>query len=123
MCATYVKSSSKEASSAANLREDHKITKYANLSSNYHFEPVAIETFGSWGTSGLKLIKEIGKKLKDITGENRSTFFLSQNISMALQRSNAACVMGTIPQSEGLDSIFYLVDHDLTEDHELLTSH
>ena len=42
---------------------------------------------------------------------------------MALQRSNAACVMGTIPQSEGLESIFYLVDHDLTEDHELLTSH
>ena len=45
------------------------------------------------------------------TGELRSTFFLSQNISMAIQRSNASCVIGTAPQTEGLDTIFDYIDH------------
>ena len=48
----------------------------------------------SWGSSGLKFIKDIGKKLKEFTDGRRSTFFLSQNIAMAIQRRNASCVMG-----------------------------
>ena len=111
LCATYVKKSSKQAGSAANDRENVKIGHYASLS-NYHFIPIAIETFGSWGTCALKIIKDIGKKLKEITGEQRSTFFLSQSISMAIQRGNASCVIGTAPKTEGLDSIFDFIDHN-----------
>ena len=44
------------------------------------------ETLGSWGSHGLNLIKMIGNKLKDATGEPRSTFFLFQQISMAIQK-------------------------------------
>ena len=51
-------------------------------------------------------VKTIGQKLKEATGERQSTFFLTQNISMAIQRGNASCVMGTVPQLEGLDEIF-----------------
>ena len=47
LCATYVKSSSKQAGAAANQRENKKIEKYASLS-NYHFVPIAVENFGSW---------------------------------------------------------------------------
>ena len=45
------------------------------LLDDYCFVPIGLETFGSWGQKGHKLIKEIGKKLKEITGETRSTFF------------------------------------------------
>ena len=120
LCATYVKSSSKQAGAAANLRENKKIEKYSSLS-NYYFVPVAVETFGSWGSCGLKLIKEIGKKLKEVTNEQRSTFFLSQNISIAIQRGNASCVMGTAPRTEGLDSIYYYIDHNSDIDNNLIT--
>ena len=75
------------------------------------FIPVAVETYGAWGTQGLKLIKDIGRKIKGVTGENRSTFYLCQNISVAIQKGNAACIMGTVPTSEGLEGIFDLVDH------------
>ena len=75
------------------------------------FIPVAVETYGAWGQQGLKFIKEIGRKMRDVTGEKRSKFFLSQNISMAIQKGNSACIMGTVPTSEGLDSIFEYVDH------------
>ena len=74
--------------------------------------PVAVETFGAWGSQGLKLIKEIGRKICDITGEKRSTFFLLQNILMAIQRGNAACIIGTVPVSEGLDEVFEFVEHN-----------
>ena len=42
---------------------------------------VAKETFGSWGPSGLKFLKDIGAKMALATGEKKS-------ISMACQRGN-----------------------------------
>ena len=71
----------------------------------YLFIPICIETFGSWGNMGHKLIKDIGKKLKEASGEPRSTFFLTQRISIAIQRGNASCILGTVPFSIGLDSM------------------
>ena len=74
--------------------EDKKVVKYSNLSENYHFVPVGIETYGANGPQGIKLVKQIGKKIQDTTSEKMSTFFLFQSISMAIQQGNAACVMG-----------------------------
>ena len=67
---------------------------------------------GSWGHEGMKLIKSIGEKVIEVTGEKRSTSFLFQSISMAIQRGNASCVLGTVPHSEGLDEIFDFVTTD-----------
>ena len=78
----------------------------------YIFVPVGVETFGSWGPEGSKLIRSIGKKVIDVTGEKRSTSFLFQSISMAIQRGNASCVLGTVPHSEGLNEIFEFVSTD-----------
>ena len=86
-------------------------TLYKDLT-NYHFIPVAVETFGAWGSQGLNLIKDIGRRIQDVTGEKRSTFFLLQNISMAVQRGNAQCIIGTVPVSEGLDEVFEFVEHN-----------
>ena len=87
-----------------------KSKHYQDLT-NYHFIPIAVETFGAWGSQGRKLIKEIGKRIQEVTGEKRSTFYLFQTISIAIQRGNAACVIGTAPTSEGLDEVFEFVDH------------
>ena len=115
LCETYVKGSSRCARYAANLREDQKIKHYEELT-NYHFVPVAIETYGAWGSKSLKLIKEIGKKIREVTGEKRSTFYLSQSISVAIQRGNAACIIGTAPSSEGLEEVFDFVGHTCAQD-------
>jgi hypothetical protein len=61
--------------------------------------PVGIETYGAYGPQALKLIKKIGKKIQEATGEKLSTFYLMQNISMAIQRGNAASIRGCL---EGL---------------------
>ena len=49
--------------------------------------------------------------MSEVTGEKRSTFFLSQSISVAIQRGNAACIIGTASSSEGLEEIFDYVSH------------
>ena len=112
LCDSYVKKASKESCSAAAERENKKIEKYSNLSENYHFVPVGIETYGAFGPQGLKLLKQIGKKICEATGEKRSTYFLLQSISMAVQRANAACVLGTAPTSTGLEGLFEFFHHE-----------
>ena len=57
---------------------------------------------------GLKLIKEVGKKIGDLTGEKRSTSYLLQSISIAIQRGNATSVMGTVFNDRKLEEIYNL---------------
>ena len=57
-------------------------------------------------------MKSIGQKIHEATGEKRSTAFLLQNISMAIQRANAVCVLGTAPTSTGLEGLFHFVSED-----------
>ena len=43
------------------------------------------ETYGAYGPQGMKLDKQIGKKIQEATGEKLSTFYLLQSISMVMQ--------------------------------------
>ena len=70
--------------------------------------PVAMETMGSWGPSGLAFVKEIGQRIADATGEKRSTSFLFQSIGLAAQRGNIASVRGSVPNARSLEELFYL---------------
>ena len=108
VCQSYVYKCSKITSAAIDTRESQKISKYKCLANDCHFVPIGIETFGSWGSEGHKLMKSIGKKVFEATGEKRSTSYLFQRISMAIQRGNAVSVLGTTKPGEKLDEIFYL---------------
>ena len=82
------------------------VSNYLQLS--FQNFPVAIETFGPWAPMGIKLIKEVGRKICDLTGEKRSTSYLLQSISIAIQRGNAASVMGTVYNDRNLEEIYNL---------------
>ena len=103
-----MKETSKKAGAAAEKAEKGKLSKYEEIQKDYYMVPVAVETFGAWGPEGISLVQTIGKKLQDLTGEKRSTFFLFQSISMAVQRGNATSVLGTVKSGEKLDEVFYL---------------
>ena len=81
---------------------------YQELTKDYIFTFIAIETLGSWGQQGHELVKEIRRKICDVTGEKRSSFYLFQRISMAVQRGNAASILDTVSSSSNLEEIFYL---------------
>ena len=85
------------ACAAAASAETLKRRKYSNLIDNYIFEPFGVETLGSWGPSARSLYKEIAKRLVDASRDQRAGFFLAQRIGIAIQRGNAASLLGTLP--------------------------
>ena len=90
------------------MAEELKIKKYNEQLQEFHVSLIAIKTFGSIGAHGNKLIQEIGNMLIEKSGEKRSTFYLYQRLSMAVQRGNVASVLGTIGQQDQLNEIFNL---------------
>ena len=55
----------------------------------------------------IDLVKEIGRRIAEATHEPRSTAFLRQRLSIAVQRGNAFCILGTF---RGTDSVVSIGD-------------
>ena len=69
--------------------------KYTELTATHHFVPVAIETTGVLGPEAHSFLLELGRRIGEETGEALSTHQLLQRIAVAVQRGNAAAVLGT----------------------------
>ena len=72
-------------------------TRDASLSPTYVFAPACIESMGAWGESAKSLIHKIGARVREKTGEPRSTTFLIQRLAIDVQRGNVTSVKATIP--------------------------
>ena len=105
---TFAPSNLSKAVSRSGAVADHaetlKSAKYSHLDSAYMFVPVAVETSGAFGSKAHSFIRELGRRLKSATEELKSYQYLTQRLSVAVQRGNAAAVLGTMGnQSGGLD--------------------
>ena len=81
--------------------ENVKISKYAHLDSSYLFIPVAIETCGTFGPEAKKFLQDLRRRLKRATLEDKAHQYLVQRISVAVQRGNAASVLGSMGDQLG----------------------
>ena len=81
--------------SAARAAEDRKVQRYASLSAQYLFVPLAVETSGVAGPSAIRLVQELGSRITSVTGERRETAWLWQKISIAIIRGNAVAIRGS----------------------------
>ena len=79
---------------AANSVEERKRRKYAALAEVHQFEPNAVETMGVYGGSTGVIIRAIGRRLAEATGEPREATWFRQNlaIAIAVQRGNMRSV-------------------------------
>ena len=107
VCQSYVGKTSKEAGKAAEVAEKAKLNHYNELSADFKVIPVATETFGSWGSMGLKWMRQIGDRIAARTGDKNATFRLLQRISMAIMKGNVASVKGTARSEKQLDEYFF----------------
>ena len=98
---SHLNQSSLATGSAASAAESRKRSKYADLSTsgNYTFMPIAIETLGVWGPCAQEICADIGGRIARHTGEVRATAFLRQRLDLAIQRGNAAAVVGTLSEA------------------------
>ena len=62
--------------------------------------PFAVETSSVLGQTALSLVWDIGQCLHQATGEERSKEYLLQRVPIAVQRGNAAAVLGTVGRWE-----------------------
>ena len=89
------------------VAEEKKKRKYSSLSGSYLFTPIAVETLGPWGPEAIGFVTELGRRLITVTGDPRSGAFLKQKISIAVQRGNASCILGSFPRGSGISEDFY----------------
>jgi len=64
---------------------------------------------GPLGEDAADFLHQLGRHIASMTGERWSTQFLLQRLSVAIQRGNAAAVLGTVDMTvDKLDAVFYL---------------
>ena len=51
---------------------------------------------------------DLGHRIAAVTSEPRSDQFVLQQLSVSVQRGNAACVLGTVSATKKLDDLFNL---------------
>jgi len=104
---SHINESSKKSGSIAEKAERLKHNHYIDLKENYLFTPIAFESLGCMGPETKKFVNKLGSLMKSASGEPRSTDYLLQKISIAIQRGNAACILGTLGRNRVDD--FYLL--------------
>ena len=56
---------------------------------------IAIETLGAIGPKSLALLKDLGRRIRSELGEPKSTEYLLQRLSVAVQRGNSISVLAS----------------------------
>ena len=88
------------AGAVADQAEERKKAKYAELATTHHFVPLAVETTGVFGSEAQMFFRKLGRRIRDESGEPLAYQYLLQRISVAVQRGNAAAVLGTSSPTE-----------------------
>ena len=101
--ASYISATEVEVGSAAERAAQLKIVKYDEIARNHIFVPLACEVTGVWCSEAIDFIYELGNRISDATSDKRETSFLFQRLSIALQKGNAACVVGALSPLTPLD--------------------
>ena len=96
---SYVAQATSRAGAVAELAERRKKDKYACIAATHHFIPVTIETSGVFGPEAEILFSDIARRIRDINHEPATRAFLLQQVSVAIQRGNAAAMLGTMPRN------------------------
>ena len=108
--------SSREAGAVAIQAEERKKQKYSCLSSTHLFTPIAIESSGVFGTEAISFVRELGLRLKNVTGDHEPasrhyliyTYYVYiQKLSVAVQRGNATANLGSMGGLATLEDNFF----------------
>ena len=86
---------------AAQKAEESKRRKYSALEARFRLEPIAVETTGVYGVPTSSVISKSGRRIKEITGESRKTFWMQQRMGLAIQRGNAFSILTAAARKRG----------------------
>ena len=84
-----------EAGAVADDAEYRKKLKYNHLDSTHAFIPVAVETLGAFGREAQSFFREVARRSASLTGDPQYHQSLLQQVAVAVQRRNAASILGS----------------------------
>ena len=108
LAASHIQTTSKTAGGAAEITVARKEEKYSVLLINYDLIVIALEILGPLSNKTYNFLRELGRRLTIATEDLRETSFLSQRISVAVQRFNAIRICDSFPVQVTLTRIFLL---------------
>ena len=94
--ASHIGAAGSEPGAVAAKAEDNKVSKYCHLDTCYQFVPVAVETCVTFGPQTGEFFRELGQLVRRATLEPNAYEYLVQKFSVAVQRGNAASVLGSL---------------------------
>ncbi len=100
---SYLPSAASGAGAVTAAAEERKKRKYSNLDLCHSFIPVAIETTGDFGPEIMEFLRELDRRLQLVSADHNSCTNLIQRLSVAVQRGNAASVLGSARSLESQD--------------------
>uniref|UniRef100_A0A1X7TN01 Uncharacterized protein n=1 Tax=Amphimedon queenslandica TaxID=400682 RepID=A0A1X7TN01_AMPQE len=86
----------------AAFAESRKMSKYTNLPQSLLFCPLAIESLGALGPRSRHLIHHLDRRIRHLMGEENSTSYLLQRLSVAVQRGNTSLIRDSLPLGPSL---------------------
>ncbi|KAI8426707.1 hypothetical protein MSG28_014413 [Choristoneura fumiferana] len=86
---SHIQATSSQAGAVADQAQILKRRKYSSLLKDYEFAALAVETLGPWSADMKFFIKALSSRLVDASGDPRAGAYLSQRISLAIQRDAA----------------------------------
>ena len=91
---SHLSMTASEVCAAANQAEQTKIKKYSYIISHAYnsFTPVAFKTTGVCGPHSMSFLSDLGRCIASTIGDKSSLAYVLQNVSVAIQRSNAASI-------------------------------
>ena len=92
---SYLPTAASGVGEVAAAAEERKKRKYSHLDQCHLFVPVAIETSGVFGPETMEFLRELGRRLQPVSADHNSFIYLIQRLSVAVQRGNAASVLGS----------------------------
>ena len=99
----------KECGSCRKCKRDYQILKVHRIGQHILFHPYWYRNIRLLGIGRTQTCHWNRQKSHGRNRGKNSAFFLFQSISIAIQRGNASCILGTVPHSEGLDEIFEFI--------------
>ena len=66
---SYVALAAREPSATAEMAASNKTAKYAGLTTDYHFQSIAVESLGPANESAVHFLTTLGKKIAQQTGD------------------------------------------------------
>ena len=105
---SYLPQASRQVGAVARRAEGEKRRLYQPLMDRFMFVPFVLETSGVWGEEAREFVKQIGRRITQVTGEQRATSFLYQRISIEATRGTSIILLEGLPSGDHLDELFEL---------------